>query len=129
MVPYLIASKFFLLFFFFLFFFFLKVCFFAEKSYTRYLHGSTQHYTLKMTSLKEWIDLKIKDGDIVYFEYSEFSEVEKIGQGGFGIIERAHWKSGGITVALKILTKNPSINEDNMNRLFKEVGIGTLDPT
>ena len=74
-----------------------------------------------MTSLKEWIDLKIKDGDIYYFEYSEFSNVKKIGEGAFGIVNRADWKSGRIKIALKILANNSSINEDNMNKFLKEV--------
>ena len=56
-----------------------------------------------MTSLNEWVDLKIKDGDIIYFEYSEFSNVEKVGEGAFGIINRADWKNCGIKIVLKTL--------------------------
>ncbi|GES73379.1 kinase-like domain-containing protein [Rhizophagus clarus] len=74
-----------------------------------------------MTSLNEWIDTKIKDDDINYFEYNEFSNVQKIGNGAFGIVNRADWKSCGIKVALKILINNPSINEDNMNKFLKEL--------
>ena len=72
-------------------------------------------------SLNEWIDTKIKDGDIIYFEYNEFSNVEKIGEGAFGIVNRADWKRCGIRVALKILANNSSIDEDNMNKFVKEV--------
>jgi serine/threonine protein kinase len=76
-----------------------------------------------MTTLNEWIDTKIRDDDINYFEYDEFSNVEKVGNGAFGIVKRADWKSCGIKVALKILANNPSINEDNMNKFLKEVVI------
>uniref|UniRef100_U9UZ17 Protein kinase domain-containing protein n=2 Tax=Rhizophagus irregularis TaxID=588596 RepID=U9UZ17_RHIID len=32
----------------------------------------------------KWIKKKIKDADILYFEHSEFKDVEEIGKGGFG---------------------------------------------
>jgi len=68
-------------------------------------------------SLNEWIGMKIKGDDMNYFEYDEFSNVEKFGE----IVNRADWKSYGIRIALKILANNPSINEDNMNKFIKEV--------
>src|SRR6266480_4605421 len=74
-----------------------------------------------MPSLNEWIDTKIKDDDINYFEYDEFCNVEKVGEGAYGIVNRADWKSCGIKIALKILANNPSINEDNMKKFLKEV--------
>jgi hypothetical protein len=71
-----------------------------------------------MVSSKEWIDKKIEGDDINYFEYDEFDSIERVGQGAFGIVNRADWKSGGIKVALKFLT---NINEDNMKELLTEV--------
>ena len=41
-----------------------------------------------MMSLNEWIGMKIKGNDINYFEYDEFSNVEKFGE----IVNRADWK-------------------------------------
>ena len=61
-----------------------------------------------MTSLNEWIDLKVKEGDINFFEYDEFCNVEKVGEGAFGIVNRADWKSCGIKIALKIPNKDQS---------------------
>ena len=72
-------------------------------------------------SLNEWIEAKIEDGDIIYFDYNEFSNVRKIGEGAFGCVNKANWKSGGIKVALKILSRSSSIDEDNMDMFFKEV--------
>ena len=74
-----------------------------------------------MTSLNEWIDIKIKDGDINYFEYSEFSNLEKVGEGAYGIVNKADWRNGGIKIALKILKSNSTINKDNLNKFLKEV--------
>ncbi|EXX61967.1 hypothetical protein RirG_166150 [Rhizophagus irregularis DAOM 197198w] len=73
-----------------------------------------------MTSLCEWIDMKIRDDDINYFDYDEFSNFEKVGEGAFGIVNKADWKSCGIKIALKIIEYN-SVNQDNMNRFLKEV--------
>ncbi|CAB4392655.1 unnamed protein product [Rhizophagus irregularis] len=74
-----------------------------------------------MASLNEWIDLKIKDGDINYFEYDEFTNIEKVGEGAFGIVNRADWKSGEIKVALKVLTRHSTVGENNMKKFLKEL--------
>ncbi|GBB84214.1 hypothetical protein RclHR1_10830005 [Rhizophagus clarus] len=74
-----------------------------------------------MTSFNEWIDTKIKDGNIDYTEYSEFSDVEKIGEGGFGIVKSAKWKNYGIKIALKTLINNSSVDENSMNEFVKEL--------
>ncbi|PKC59018.1 hypothetical protein RhiirA1_470052 [Rhizophagus irregularis] len=74
-----------------------------------------------MTSLNEWIDLKIKDAEIDYIGYSEFSNVKKIGNGSLGIVESADWKSCAIKVVLKTLINNPSVDEDNLDEFVKEL--------
>ncbi|GES80191.1 kinase-like domain-containing protein [Rhizophagus clarus] len=74
-----------------------------------------------MTSLNEWIDTKIKDGNIDYVEYNEFSDVKKIGEGGFGIVESAYWENCGIKIALKTLINNSSVDENSMNEFVKEL--------
>lgn len=55
--------------------------------------------SLKIPSLKEWTDSKVEDGNINYFEYDNFSNIERIGEGAFGIVNRANWINGGIKVA------------------------------
>ncbi|CAB4433176.1 unnamed protein product [Rhizophagus irregularis] len=74
-----------------------------------------------MTSLNEWIDMKIKDGNIDYVEYSEFSNVEKVGEGAFGIVNSAYWRSCGIKIAIKALINNSSVDENIMDEFVKEV--------
>jgi hypothetical protein len=76
---------------------------------------------VNMTSLNEWIETKIKDGDINYFEYEEFTNMEKVGEGAFGVVNRADWKSGEIKVALKVLTRHSTVDEHNMKKFLKEV--------
>ncbi|GBB91908.1 hypothetical protein RclHR1_19360001 [Rhizophagus clarus] len=56
---------------------------------------------------EEWIKKKIEEKDINYFEYSEFSNIEIIGEGGFGIVKKAI-TGGKNRVALKCLTKKSS---------------------
>ena len=73
-------------------------------------------------SLKEWIDKKIEDEVIKYFEYNKFSSIVDIGEGGFGKVSRAHLNSEGLEVALKsFVCENSSIKEDALNEFVKEV--------
>uniref|UniRef100_U9TH78 Protein kinase domain-containing protein n=1 Tax=Rhizophagus irregularis (strain DAOM 181602 / DAOM 197198 / MUCL 43194) TaxID=747089 RepID=U9TH78_RHIID len=74
-----------------------------------------------MTSFNEWIDMKINDGDIHYVEYNEFSCVKNVGEGSFGIVESADWKSHGIKIALKTLIDHSSVDENSMNKFVKEL--------
>ncbi|UZO27050.1 uncharacterized protein OCT59_019259 [Rhizophagus irregularis] len=74
-----------------------------------------------MTSFNDWIDKKIKNGDIDYIEYREFNNVKKVGRGGFGLVESADWKSCGIKIALKSLLDNSSVDENSMNEFVKEL--------
>ena len=76
-------------------------------------------------TLSDWINLKRDDDDINYFEYNEFINMEKVGEGGFATVSKAYWKSGRITLALKTLLNKP-INEQNANdrnKFLKEVRI------
>ena len=73
-----------------------------------------------MTLLKEWVDMKVKNEYIDYFEYNNFSNIEIIDKGGFGIVKRADWDDGGIKVALKSLN-NSTIDEKEMKNFLREV--------
>ena len=72
-----------------------------------------------MPFLKEWIESKIRDEDITYFEYSEFSNISVIGKGGYGVVKRADLNSSGIQVALKSLL-NPMTKESDIEELLRK---------
>ena len=79
-----------------------------------------------MTPVKEWFGNMINNGDIVYFEYDKFSNIDEIGRGGFGIVCKADLTSMGLEVALKSpVNENSKIEENDINKLnelVKEVG-------
>ncbi|CAB4376186.1 unnamed protein product [Rhizophagus irregularis] len=74
-----------------------------------------------MTKLKEWIDMKVNDEIIKYFEYNNFGDIEDIAKGGFGIIRSANWIDGGIKVALKSPLINLAIDENQMENFVREL--------
>ena len=49
----------------------------------------------------EWIEESITRNHIKFYEYGQFSEIEKIGAGGFGQVSRAKWKNTEKYFALK----------------------------
>ena len=74
--------------------------------------------TLEMTPLKEWIGIRVKNGEIGYFEYENFKNKEKIGKGAFGIVNKADLND--VKVALKSLSPlNDS--DDQKENFLKEV--------
>lgn len=70
-------------------------------------------------SLNEWISKKIKEGEISYLDYSDLSDLRMIDKESG--VKRANWVYGRAKLALKVLINNPTINEDNMNKLLIEV--------
>ena len=95
-----------------------------------------------MKSVKEWIDEKINDKTIEYFEYKEFKEfsktieyfeykefskVEEISRGGFGKVSRANLDCMGLEVALKrSIDENTTFEKDDikgLDEIIKEVRI------
>jgi len=69
----------------------------------------------------ECIDLfeeVISKKSIKYYEYNYFSNFQKIGFGGFGIVYRANWRNSGQSFALKSF-----INFDHVTvkEIFREV--------
>ncbi|RIA96280.1 kinase-like domain-containing protein [Glomus cerebriforme] len=77
-----------------------------------------------MTSVKEWIDKKIEDGDIKYFEYDEFSLIKEIGRGAFCKVSRAYLASSKLEVALKtFVDENSSIEEEILNEFVRELNL------
>ncbi|CAI2169693.1 16411_t:CDS:10 [Funneliformis geosporum] len=78
----------------------------------------------KTALIIEDINKMIKVGEISQFDYSEFSNFEEIGNGRFGIVNRADFVSRGIQIALKsLLNRNTRINKDVIADLVKELNI------
>ncbi|RIA96292.1 kinase-like domain-containing protein [Glomus cerebriforme] len=77
--------------------------------------------TLKV---KELIDKMIKDEDVKYFEYNEFSSIKEIDRGAFGKVSRAYLASNKLEVALKtFVDENSSIEEEKLNEFVKELNL------
>ncbi|GES75060.1 kinase-like domain-containing protein [Rhizophagus clarus] len=74
-----------------------------------------------MTSSNEWFDTKIQDGNIHFFQYSEFGDMKKTGGGGFGIVKSAYWKNCGNKIALKSFINNSLVDANNMNEIIEEI--------
>ena len=55
------------------------------------------------------------------FDYSEFTERETIGEGSFGIVQSANWKSRGLKIALKSLKADVALDEKAAIEFVKEV--------
>jgi hypothetical protein len=80
-----------------------------------------------MTSVTNWINKKINDGYIQYFEYDKFSQIFKIGRGAFGKVSGAVLDNTELVALKSFVYEDSNIKEDELNRLddefIKEVGI------
>ncbi|KAF0559895.1 kinase-like protein [Gigaspora margarita] len=70
--------------------------------------------------LREWIEKAISERSIRYFDYNEFSDFGKLGEGGFGLVYKAEWKDGGLTVALKCLKEEAELDEKTSKSFIHE---------
>ncbi|PKC76119.1 kinase-like protein [Rhizophagus irregularis] len=77
---------------------------------------------VKDLTAEEWIKKNMKEEDIKYFEYSEFNKIKKIGEGGFGVVNRAE-TNDKVQVALKglIEKKSSKIEENVIENFVKEL--------
>ncbi|CAB5369868.1 unnamed protein product [Rhizophagus irregularis] len=85
----------------------------AERNFNEKI--SSSHDDVCRKFLKEWIDERIREEDIDYFDYSEFKNVEKIDKKIHKTLKKANWKNKKITIVLKNLN-NSQISENG----FKE---------
>ena len=65
-----------------------------------------------------WIEEAIIKKHIKYYEYEFFSDIEKIGSGGFGKVFRAKWKNFENYLALKCFN---DLNDVTLKEIVHEV--------
>ncbi|EXX74237.1 Bck1p [Rhizophagus irregularis DAOM 197198w] len=73
-----------------------------------------------MTLLAKWIDKKIKDKYIHYFEYNEFSNIVEIGRGTFGRVYKAELANTGLVALKSFVDEYSNIEEDELKRIDEE---------
>ena len=66
----------------------------------------------------DWLERSITDGYISNYEYSEFKNIQLLGNGSFGNVVRANWKNTDTILALKFFYKQTSTSTSS---LYKEV--------
>ena len=57
-------------------------------------------------SYTDWLENSIADEHFRYYEYSDFKNIRKIGEGFFGNVVRVNWKDTGLIFALKSFNNN-----------------------
>ncbi|KAF0386543.1 kinase-like protein [Gigaspora margarita] len=72
---------------------------------------------------KEWLEKTISDGHINYIEYNKLSNPIETGNGAFGNVFKYDWKDCELTVALKCLIINTSIDEKIIKDFIDELKI------
>ncbi|RIB24547.1 kinase-like domain-containing protein [Gigaspora rosea] len=70
---------------------------------------------------KEWLEKAISEDHINYIEYNKFTDPVVIGIGGFGKVFKCEWKDGELTVALKCLKVDTSIDEKIIKDFIDEL--------
>jgi hypothetical protein len=74
-----------------------------------------------MSPFKIWLESQIVANHIKYFNYAEFSDMIRVGEGGSGTVCKANWNSRKMTVALKILKISSLVDESVWEEFVREV--------
>ncbi|RIB14056.1 kinase-like domain-containing protein [Gigaspora rosea] len=70
---------------------------------------------------EEWLEKTIFEGYIDYIDYNKFTDPIVIGIGGFGKVFKYEWGDSGLTVALKCLKVDTSIDEKIIKDFINEL--------
>src|SRR4051812_37574435 len=66
----------------------------------------------------DWIEEAIEKNYFKYYEYKNFSNIKKVGSGGFGKVYRANWKNSHQYLALKSFS---NLNNATAKEIVHEV--------
>ena len=66
----------------------------------------------------DWLENSISNEHIKYYEYSDFKNVQQIGNGSFGSVSCANWKNSGIILALKTFNNQKSTLKEVVNEVW-----------
>ncbi|GBC05823.1 hypothetical protein RclHR1_06450001 [Rhizophagus clarus] len=75
----------------------------------------------KQSSGKKWIEEKIKNEYVHYFEYDNFSQIDKIGSGSFGEVYKASLANRGLVALKMIFNEHLNIEDDVINKFIEEL--------
>ena len=64
-----------------------------------------------------WLEESISNKHIPYYEYSDFENIQPIGEGAFGSVVRANWKDTDTIFALKRFTNQESTLKEVVNEV------------
>ncbi|CAG8537188.1 18497_t:CDS:2 [Dentiscutata erythropus] len=70
---------------------------------------SSSNVSEKSEKYHDWLKKELEKGNIAFFEYSLFSNIKNIGEGGFGLVSSAEYD--GVKVALKSLKTKEATRE------------------
>ena len=65
----------------------------------------------------DWLDNSITEEHIKYYEYSDFTNIQQIGNGSYGTVFCVNWKNSNRLFALKSFNNN----EETPKEVVKEV--------
>ena len=64
-----------------------------------------------------WLENSISNKQIKYYEYSDFKNIQLIGNGSFGSVFCTNWKNTGIFLALKTFYGQKSTLKEVVNEV------------
>src|SRR5688572_7661477 len=70
----------------------------------------------------DWLEKSISDEHIIYYEYSDFQNLQKIGRGSYGDVSRANWKENRLYV-LKSFNNDKTILKEIVNEVQYNIHI------
>ncbi|RIB06113.1 kinase-like domain-containing protein [Gigaspora rosea] len=75
-----------------------------------------------MTNIsREWLEKAISEGHLNIIDYSRLKYCEKIGEGGFGTVNKYKWNDCELIIALKCLKVDGGLDKDSIKEFIEEL--------